>query len=255
LSASLDKITPLPRRPAAAERVAAQLQELIRSGNLKAGDVMPSENELARALQVSRPVIREALRGLQILGLVETRQGGRCSVTDLSVARLFQPFQVAMTLNENNIEQLYQARVAVECELTRRAASTVEDEALARLREMVSAGYAMAEDPVGFRVVDFEFHQALMALGDNPFLEVMAKGLYELGMEYRRVASESPGVIERSAAEHETIVAALATRSAERAAEAMRRHLESIGRTTREAMRRLAEASDAAARAVEGASS
>jgi GntR family transcriptional regulator, transcriptional repressor for pyruvate dehydrogenase complex len=241
VSAPLDKITPLPRRPVAAERVATQLQDLIRSGNLKAGDVMPSENELARALQVSRPVIREALRGLQILGLVETRQGGRCYVTDLSVARLFQPFQVAMALNESNIDQLYQARVAVECELARRAAANLNEPILARLREMVSAGYEMARDPVGFRVVDFEFHKTLMALGENPFLEVMAKGLYELGMEYRRVASETPGVIERSAAEHEDIVAALATRSAEPAAEAMRRHLESISLTTRQAMQRLAE--------------
>jgi GntR family transcriptional regulator, transcriptional repressor for pyruvate dehydrogenase complex len=242
MSVALDKITPLPRRPVAAERVATRLQDLIRSGNLKAGDVMPSENELARALQVSRPVIREALRGLQILGLVETRQGGRCYVTDLSVARLFQPFQVAMALNESNIDQLYQARVAVECELARRAASNLDEPILARLREMVSAGYEMARDPVGFRVVDFEFHKTLMALGENPFLEVMAKGLYELGMEYRRVASETPGVIDRSAAEHDAIVAALETRSAERAAEAMRRHLESISRTTREAMRRLADA-------------
>ena len=73
----LHKIVPISRKPAA-ERVASQLLALIRSGNIKAGEVFPTEGELAEALHVSRPVVREALRGLQILGVVESRQGGRC---------------------------------------------------------------------------------------------------------------------------------------------------------------------------------
>ena len=81
---------PLSRKPVS-ERVAMKLLDLIRTGNLKAGDKLPTENELAAALQVSRPVVREALRGLSILGIVESRQGGRCYVTDLSPSRLVAP--------------------------------------------------------------------------------------------------------------------------------------------------------------------
>jgi GntR family transcriptional regulator, transcriptional repressor for pyruvate dehydrogenase complex len=238
---SVEKITPLARRPIAAERVADQLKELIRSGNLKAGDLLPSENELANALHVSRPVVREALRGLQILGLIATRQGGRCSVTDLDVSRLMQPFEFVMGLSESNVDKLYEARVVIEGGLIRIGAPRVTDAALADLTGMVEAGFALASDPVGFRVLDLEFHQRIMRLADNPFLEAAAKGLYALGMEYRRVASQTPGVIERSAAEHAGIVAALATRDPGRAAEAMRVHLTSINRTTVDAMRRLGE--------------
>ena len=237
---TIDKITPLARKPIAAERVAEQLKELIRSGNLKAGDLLPSENELANALHVSRPVVREALRGLQILGLVETRQGGRCSVTSLDTSRLLQPFQFVMSLTQANVDKLYEARVTVECGLIRLASATVSDAALADLKALVDAGFALAGDPVGFRVLDHEFHEALMALAENPFLETAAKSLYSLGMEYRRVASETPGVIARSAAEHAAIVDALATRNADTAAEAMRVHLTSINRTTFDAMQRLA---------------
>lgn len=235
----LGQIAPLQRSPAAAERVANQLLELVRSGNLKAGDVLPSENDLAGALQVSRPVVREALRGLAILGVVESRQGGRCYVTDLQVSRLLAPLQFVMSLDESNVNALYEARLIIEVGLIKLGASIVSDATLARLREMVETGHSLVKDPVGFRVLDLEFHETIMKIAGNPFMEVVARGLYELGMEYRRVASETPGVLERSAAEHQAIVEALATRNPEAAAEAMRAHLSSINRTTFEAMRRV----------------
>src|SRR5882672_7176066 len=76
----LDAIEPLNRRPAA-EHVAERLLRQVGAGTLKPGDKLPTEHELAAVMQVSRPVIREALRGLSILGVVESRQGGRCYVT------------------------------------------------------------------------------------------------------------------------------------------------------------------------------
>lgn len=231
-----ESMEPLSRKPVA-ERVANRLLDLIRSGNLKAGDKLPTENELAAALQVSRPVVREALRGLSILGVVESRQGGRCYVTDLSPARLLAPVQLVIAVDESNVDALYEARVAVEGGLLRLGAARASEDDLAKLRKLVEAGYALTGDAVGFRVLDLEFHQTLMAIAGNPFLERVAQSLYELGIEYRRVASEIPGVIARSAAEHEAIVAALASRDPETAAEAMRVHLKGIARSTVEAMR------------------
>jgi GntR family transcriptional regulator, transcriptional repressor for pyruvate dehydrogenase complex len=231
-----ENIEPLSRKPVA-ERVANRLLDLIRTGNLKAGDKLPTENELAAALQVSRPVVREALRGLSILGVVESRQGGRCYVTDLSPSRLLAPVQMVMAVDESNVDALYEARVAVEGELLRLGAARASEADLVRLRQLVRAGYDLASDAVGFRVLDLEFHQTLMRVAGNPFLERVAQSLYELGIEYRRVASEMPGVIARSAAEHDAIVEALAARNPEQAAEAMRAHLNSISRSTFEAMR------------------
>ena len=236
-----ESLEPLSRKPVA-ERVANRLLDLIRSGNLKAGDKLPTENELAAALQVSRPIVREALRGLSILGVVESRQGGRCYVTDLSPSRLLAPVQLVMAIDETNVDALYEARVAVEGELLRLGATRATAADLAKLRQMVRAGYELASDAVGFRVLDLEFHQTLMHIAGNPFLERVAQSLYELGIEYRRVASEMPGLIARSAAEHEAIVEALASRDPEKAVEAMRAHLTSISRSTFEAMQILAAA-------------
>ena len=236
-----EAMEPVSRKPVS-ERVAMKLLDLIRTGNLNAGDMLPTENQLAAALQVSRPVVREALRGLSILGVVESRQGGRCYVTDLSPARLVAPLQMIIAVDESNVDALYEARVAVESELIRLGVERATDIQIARLAEMVEAGYRLAEDPVGFRVLDLEFHQMLMALAANPFLERAARSLYDLGMEYRRVASETKGVIARSAAEHEAIFKAVSARDPDAAAVAMRAHLKSISRTTHDAMKAVREA-------------
>ena len=231
-------VTPLLRSKSAAERVVTHVIDLIRSGNLKAGDRLPPEAELARAFQVSRPVVREALRGLAILGVVETRQGGRCFVTDLTVARLMAPLQFVISLDESSAESLHRARLTVETGLARQAAERADEKTLARLDEMVAAGFELTDDPLGFRMLDQQFHRSIGQLGGNPFLEVVSQSLYELGMEYRRAASETPGVIERSAAEHRAIVEALRARDPDAAAAAMGAHLESIHETTVEVMRR-----------------
>ena len=187
-------------------------------------------------------MVREALRGLSILGVVESRQGGRCYVTDLAPARLVAPLQMVIAIDETNVDALYEARVAVEGEIVRLAATRATPDDLAVMADLVTAGYSLTADPVGFRVMDHEFHATLSRIGGNPFLERAARSLYELGMEYRRVASDTPGVVARSAVEHEAIVTALRTRDPEKAAVAMRAHLSSISRTTHAAMIKLGAA-------------
>jgi len=234
--ASLQSLKPLDRRPAA-EIVAENLLALISSGNLKAGDTLPTEQELGIALQVSRPVIREALRGLQILGVVESRQGGRCYVTDLKASRLASPFQLLVALDEGNVVHLYEARVAVEGQLLMLGVTRATADDIAHLEHLVREGYRLKDDPVAFRVMDLEFHRTLTGLAGNPFLDRMAQSLYHIGSEFRRIASETPGVLARSAAEHGKIVEAIKAKDAAGAAEAMRIHLESISHTTENAMR------------------
>jgi len=237
LASSRLNVTPLLRQ-SAAERVVTQLIDQIRSGNIQAGDKLPTETEIARAFQVSRPIVREALRSLAILGIVESRQGGRCFVTDLTVTRLMAPLKFVVSLDEASVDSLHHARLLIETGIISRVATQMTDKTLARLEEMVEAGFALTGDPIGFRLLDQEFHRTINHLGGNPFLEVVAQSLYELGMEYRRVATETPGVIERSAAEHRAIVEALKTGQPEAAAAAMCAHLMSIHETTAEAIRK-----------------
>jgi GntR family transcriptional repressor for pyruvate dehydrogenase complex len=228
----LDQLKPLDSRPTASQRVAERLTSLIASGNLAPGDKLPSENELSKALQVSRPVVREALRGLSMMGIVETRQGGGAYVTDLRPNRLMAPLSFVLSLRDYSIESLFRARAVIDPGLAAEAARNATDDELGRLADLVETGNKLATDPIGFRVMDSEFHELIGEAARNDFLDRVARSLYELAIEQRRKASLQPGVLERSAADHAEIVAALARRDPEGAAAAMGRHVENIRATT-----------------------
>lgn len=103
---------------------------------------------------------------------------------------------------------------------------------IALLRKLVDAGHKLVEDPVGFRVMDAEFHGPISAAADNAFLEKVASSLYGLAIEHRRQASAKPGVLKRSAEDHAAIVRAIEARDPPAASAAMAAHVENIRKST-----------------------
>jgi GntR family transcriptional repressor for pyruvate dehydrogenase complex len=232
----LDQLKPLDQRPSASERVAERLTSLIASGNIAPGDKLPSENELSKALQVSRPVVREALRGLAMMGIVATRQGGGAYVTDLKPNRLLAPLSFVLSLTDYSLESLFRARVVIDPGLAADAARHATEDEIVQLRELVDAGFKLTGDPVGFRVMDAQFHELVGTIARNDFLDRVSRSLYSLAIDQRRKASHQPGVLDRSAVDHEAIVAAIAAHDADAAAAAMAVHVENIRVTTMAAM-------------------
>lgn len=229
---SLEKFTPIEAGKSASERVADRLTGLIASGNIAPGDRLPSENELARALGVSRPVVREALRGLAMMGIVETKQGGRCYVTDLAPGRLMAPLSFALSLADYPLAGMFRARDVIDSGLCADAARNASLEQVRSLQDFVQAGYNLVDDPVGFRVMDAEFHATVAAAADNDFLATVSRALYSLAIEQRRLASAQSGVLTQSAADHAAIVVAIARRDPDAAAAAMRQHVAHIRDST-----------------------
>jgi GntR family transcriptional repressor for pyruvate dehydrogenase complex len=232
---ALGAISPIERN-SVADQVAKKILDLVRTGNLKPGDQLPPERELAQLLEVSRPSLREAMRGLQILGVVKSRQGGGAYISSLNAADLLGPLQFLITLNAENVHALYESRVVIDGAIARMAAERLSDGDLARLRRLVAAQGGLFADPIGFRVSDLEFHLTIMQSTDNPFLVRVSHSLYVLGMEYRRIASETAGVLRQSHADHEQIVAAFAGRDADAAEKAMVTHMRNVHRSTLDAM-------------------
>jgi DNA-binding FadR family transcriptional regulator len=223
-------------RNSVADQVAKKILDLVRTGNLKPGDQLPTERDLAQMLQVSRPSVREALRGLQILGVVKTRQGGGAYISSLDASDLLGPLQILITLNEDNVEGLYEARVMVDGRIARVAAERLPDADIDRLLAIVKVQKGLLNDPIGFRVSDLEFHRTIMEGTRNPFLARVSYSLYVLGIEYRRIASLLPGVLRQSQADHADIAAALAARDADWAERATETHMRNVYLSTREAM-------------------
>jgi GntR family transcriptional repressor for pyruvate dehydrogenase complex len=235
---ALEQLKPLDPKPSASERVAEKLLSLISSGNIAPGDKLPSENELSKALQVSRPVVREALRGLAMMGIVATRQGGGCYVTDLKPERLMAPFSFALSLQDYPIESLFRARIVIDGGIAEEAAKNATEAQIASLREMVEQGHKLVDDPIGFRVMDAEFHRLISVAAGNDFLEQVSGALYSLAIEERRQASARPGVLKQSAVDHADIVAAIAAGDSKAAGATMTRHVEHILASTLEVMGR-----------------
>src|SRR5262249_43460553 len=150
-------------RNSVAEQVARRLLDLVRTRNLKPGDHLPPERELAVLMQVSRPSLREALRGLQILGVLKARQGGGIYVSSLGAADLLAPFQMLISLNEENVNALYEARRLTEGSLGRIVAEKITSGDIARLKTLLSAQRGVLGDPLAFRESDTEFHRVIAA--------------------------------------------------------------------------------------------
>ncbi len=232
MTSALTSLTPITQPKSASETIAEQLRQVIASGTIGAGEKLPSENELARTFEVSRPVVREALRGLTMMGIVESRKGGGCYVTDLTAPRLMEPLSFYLSLRDYSMDEMFRARVLIDSELARGAALAVDQEQVASLKKMVRMGFELTDDPVGFRVMDAQFHALIATAGGNAFLHSVSQSLYGLAVDLRRKASEMPGVLKQSARDHEAIALAIEAGDPDAAGNAMTRHVENIRETT-----------------------
>ncbi len=146
-------------RRSISEQVANRIMAMIKSGNLKAGDRLPTEQQMGVAFGISRPPLREALKALTLMGMLESRQGGRYTVTDLSPSRLVAPFNVMLSVGDYDVHEHFEAREAVELTLVRFATLRATPEERSRILKHAVDGKEVLDDPVAFRLLDIEFHQ------------------------------------------------------------------------------------------------
>lgn len=215
-------------RHAVAEQVVQQILGLIQSGNLKPGQQLPPERELATILEVSRPSLREALRALSVLGVVKIRQGGGVYVSALDPESLLGPIHFFISLDDHNIEDLFEARILVESAITKLAAQKISDDQLTLLRGLVGDEDGLLDDPQRFIEADVEFHQAIFDAAENSFLGRVATSLHVLGRASREITGYIPGVLKNSIKDHQRVLAALEQRDPKRAGAAMERHLRNV---------------------------
>ncbi len=219
-------------RRSISEQVANRILTMIKSGNLKSGDQLPTEAQMTVAFSISRPPLREALKALIIMGVLESRQGGRYSVTDLSPSRLVAPFNIMLSAADYDADQQFEARDAVDVTLVRLCAKRASTEMRQRILKLAVDGRAFHHDPLAFRLLDIEFHDAIYIAANNSMLCTMAQGLYNVGLDVRRVASTVPGIIEKSVCQHIEVAEAIMNCNAAEAAKAYRSHLEHVRDTT-----------------------
>ena len=219
-------------RESVAEMVVRRILDMVRTGVLKAGDPLPPERDLALSLNVSRPSVREAMRGLTVLGVVRSRQGGGAHISELDAEALLGPIQFFLSLQDMNIRELYDARSLIESDVARRAAENIGAEELGRLEAILAAQADTLDDPIAFRKSDYAFHEAIWIGSRNAFLKRIGQSLNVLGLEFRKRASETAGVLQRSYQDHRRLLDALQARDPEAAARAAQQHMQTVFQST-----------------------
>ena len=216
------------QRESVAEQVARRILDLVVARHLRPGDQLPPERDLAESLGVSRPSVREAIKGLAILGVVRSRQGGGHVVSALDAEALLGPIRFFVSLEPSNIRALYDARSLIESDVARRAAVNLSDAELDRLDDLVQDQTAGIFDAETFRRSDRRFHEALWTGCGNPFLRRIGESLFELGLEVRDKAYETDGVRAQSWRDHRRLLDALQARDPEAAAWAAAAHMQNV---------------------------
>lgn len=225
---------PLPRRTTP-DLVVSRVLDLMRSGQLRPGDRLPPERELASLLAVSRPTLREALRALAILGVLEIRHGAGAVVTTPDPEGPLRPLDLFVTLGAGDMATLFEARIEYEPLLARLAAPRLTDREIARLDDLVALQLGAPEDAELFSDTDVELHKTILEAAGNPFLTRFGRLLQVLGDQGRKAFQKRKAVRLRSIADHQRLVAALAARDAAGAEEAMREHMCNVRAALRDA--------------------
>lgn len=160
------------RRSTLSQQVLEQIIYMIMNGQLKPGDKLPSEMLLMEQLDVSRPVLREALGSLETLEIITRRPRSGTFVNDKVGS---SPFIAMLALSINNIPAIIEARMALELGLVTIAAEKISDGQLEKIKETIDR---IQENPNSdYGKLDKEFHQLIAQSANNPIVEGMIDSL------------------------------------------------------------------------------
>jgi GntR family transcriptional repressor for pyruvate dehydrogenase complex len=215
------------RRNKIYEEVAKQIERLILK-KLKPGDKLPSERELAEMLQVSRSSIRDAIRGLELRGLVEPRQGAGTIVRETSAESLVNPFASALKRRQELVSELLDFRKMLEPPLAARAATHASPDEISEMEEILQRQEQKQGQGEAAIAEDAEFHYSIALASGNSVVLKVIDTLMDLLRDTRERSLQVEGRSQKSLAGHRRILAAINRHDAEAAKAAMRRHIEDV---------------------------
>ena len=192
------------------------IRHMILTGELAPGDRLPPEADLAAKLGLSRTSLREAVRALTVLGVIETRQGDGSYITGLGPELLLGALGLAVDLQrEDTMPDLVAVRRILEPAATALAATRVTAADLELIRSYIHPSTDREQAPEQVEL-DWEFHHAIARASGNPLLSVLLDGLAAPTVRMRVWRGMSvPGILERTLEEHRAIADALEAHDAD----------------------------------------
>jgi GntR family transcriptional repressor for pyruvate dehydrogenase complex len=219
------------------DEIIEQFKEMLNKGELKPGDELPSERELAEMIGVSRPPLREALNALQSMGFVEIRPRSKIVVRSIVEKFLGDPVSILIAQDMEKIFELLEIRRAMESWVAYNAAKRASEEDIKKIERIIE------EDQKNLRLkkddarTDADFHVSIaQATGNTIFSHLMASCyhiLWNTQIVSRETLFKKESNRELIARQHLNIFEAIRARDADRAAREARRHIDFVAEELR----------------------
>jgi DNA-binding FadR family transcriptional regulator len=211
-----------------AMRVLTFFRDRLLSGELKAGDRLLPERELSAVLDVSRPVLREALRSLAMLGLLDIQHGRGAFVRSADASVLGQALTLCLAPEPNILDDVLQARIAIECQAIRLACERASERDLQSIAGMLDTLVDSLDDPERGGRADYAFHLAIVKASGSASLmkiyEAIAPLLMRSHVERRRDTFREPAITSGLVDAHRGVFHSLASRDPDAAEAGLREH-------------------------------
>lgn len=226
-------MTTLIRRRKLYEEVADRIEDMIRKGQFRTGDALPSEREFSEMFGVGRNAVREAMFSLQRIGLVNISSGERARVTRPTAEGLMRGISGAiphLIAEEAGLRYLQDARALFEIGLARHAALHAGDEDIARLRKVLAENERAIGDQPEFERTDVAFHFAIAMVARNPIFNSLYEAMADWLLDQRRVSAHMQATGLEAFEAHKKIFKAIAAGDGLAAMDAMEQHLNAVQR-------------------------
>lgn len=214
------------------EKIIREIKLLIDSGQIVLGGRLPSERDLAALLNVSRSSLREALKALSILGIIENRHGDGNFITASSTDWPMEPLSIFLSVKRGAMIDLIDARQGLEITAAELAARRRTDTDIDHMNQAMQDMHTTQNKPELFYKNDLSFHRRLVAAANNPIIADLLEKIYTLSdatrMEIHHLDSHFYKYIGYDIGEHEKLLHSIKNKNPEDAVACMSRHMRSI---------------------------
>ncbi len=221
-------VGPRINRVAISDELVARFKELIAKRVFIPGHRLPPERDLAEALAVSRPTLRQALRALQIMGVIRARQGSGSYLADSASDIMRVPLEFALTLKNVAKNDLFETRCTLEVKLASLAAERRTEQDLEAMRHALSQMEKAMGDPEAWCRTEPQFHSCIVQAARNGVMATMIEMLSQMLMESRKETVRLLNDYTSSYVSHENIYVEIQKQDAAAAARRMMEHFSLI---------------------------
>ncbi len=208
------------------EEITGRIRELVERTRLRPGDRLPPERHLAELFQVSRNSVREAIKSLEQHGVLVSKPGSGTFIAEQNETDLAQALEQVFVRERSRLADIFELRILLEPQIAFLAAQRITDQDRAHLDEMIRQQERAIADNAAYQEHDLAFHDFIAACTGNEAIGRLMEKVQDMLTESRDEALRSPRRDKESFAGHQRIHQALRERDADRAREAMTRHLQ-----------------------------